>query len=195
MASTTPSEAKAKAAKHPQTATVPRRTYYLPGLSSLARRNLEELCEAWGLHTQGLTVPQIRDVLYQADYNLYQVGYVMDQPLPPRAQWEPAQVPADQEEKDRGYYNTNKTSSTSTSPSAAPNATTRATKGTAWATKATARATTPTTKTAKDANIPAEAAPDKKENCNESGSDGDDDNSFEKVKWSSPGCPSSPSAC
>ena len=44
----------------------------------------------WNLSTAGVTVPQIRDMLYQADSALQDLGWIPAQPLPPRKQWHPA---------------------------------------------------------------------------------------------------------
>ena len=80
-----------------ETATVPRKGAFLPGLARLTRPKLEELAHKWDMSTAGLTVPQIRDMLYEADNALYKLGWLPQQPMPPRSQWAPAMPGADLE--------------------------------------------------------------------------------------------------
>jgi hypothetical protein len=54
------------------------------------RAELEKLAHNWALSTAGLTVPQIRDILYQADAALQDLGWIESQPLPHPKQWHPA---------------------------------------------------------------------------------------------------------
>ena len=56
----------------------------------LKRVELETLAHHWSLSTAGLTVSQIRDMLYQADSALQALGWIPAQPLPPQKQWHPA---------------------------------------------------------------------------------------------------------
>ena len=85
-----PKSSRATAAALPATGVVPRRAYYLKGVTRLNRSQLEEVAPRWGVATEGRTMPQIVDLLFIADRHYYENGVLPAAPIQNRDQWIPA---------------------------------------------------------------------------------------------------------
>ncbi len=58
----------------PKSGAVPRRCYYIKGLTKMPRAMLEQICPQWGVDPVGRTKDQIIDLLFHADNHYYLTG-------------------------------------------------------------------------------------------------------------------------